>query len=178
MMKKLLFVLIMVCLALSLVHGRAEQGDAKESIALARSLIISQSNVPADATNWGPTVHGIRLTIVATDTSFPAGSRGSLVAIMTNSSTDSVDVTRLGIDSAFYVFATNAIGKLYRLTPNIFGSRDYHPLNPTNEQVMALAIIFATNMEPGEYTVRCSGRFSIHTNIYSLESNPLKLQVK
>lgn len=148
--------------------------DTNGSINGAGSRIIGRTKVLADATNWGPSVHGIRLTIVATNTSFPVGSESILLAVITNSSTNSIQVLRMGLERGFYVSATNASGKSYILREPLPGSRYSVPLNPGDKTGCEISISFETNMEPGDYIV--SGFTSVSG--YDLVSNPLKLQVK
>jgi hypothetical protein len=135
-------------------------------------------DIPVDATNWGPSVHGIRLAILAANTSFRAGSDTTLVAVITNSSTNPIQVLRIGMVSAFSVFATNASGKGYRLTDPLPSSRHTGPLNPGDTASCDIPIFFGTNMEPGEYAVRGFTRVWGDNTNYDLESNSLKFRVK
>jgi len=151
------------------------------AVILACRTGMGQSNGPAAATNWGKSVLGVQLSITMTNSVFEAGSSTTVGALIRNSSTNPITLGYPLAATGFIVLVTNEAGKSYHIEPVWFGGSSVVglPLNPEETRAWTIPVTFGPIIAPGDYTLIARRNFNMTgLDFPTLESNPLKVQVK
>lgn len=150
-----------------------------------------QPKAPAEATNWGPTIQGVRLSITMTNSVVELGTTNIVVAVITNFSTNFIELGVYGGSGGtgtafdFDPVLTNGDGKLYHLVPpppNPLQERSHTgagmPMHPGEQCVWLLSVPFGKAIEPGDYMLQATRGFTLNESHLKLESNLLKVRIK
>jgi hypothetical protein len=142
-----------------------------------------QPKAPPGATNWGKSVAGVRLSITMANGFVEAGSTNIIVAVITNSSTNFIEMGVTSPAADFDPILTSSAGKLYHLVaplpmPLLTRVNMFVAMHPGEQCVWILSVPFVKSIEPGNYTLQASRGFKTSDGGFKLESNPLKIQVK
>ena len=142
-----------------------------------------QPAAPIGATNWGKAVQGVRLSITMTNSVVQSGSSSIIVAVITNCSTNFVELGVTNPEVDFDPILTDGSGKVLHLIarpppPLLTRSSTVMTMNPGEQCVWVLSVPFGNGIAPGGYTLQASRGFKTSDGSFKLESNPLKIQVK
>jgi hypothetical protein len=137
-----------------------------------------QPKVPQEATNWGVGVRGVQLLLYPTNTVIDGGSSITVLAVIRNTSTNSIQVIEKDAERDFDLSLTNVAGKVYHLTPHKAGRNLPMEIVGGAHLAMNIPVAFRSDVEPGEYTLRATRLFFVKSERFTLESNLLKVQVK
>jgi hypothetical protein len=162
-MKNIIHILsVIIVLVLVVVPARAGSGSDQE------------------ATNFGKSVQGVQLAITMTNSVFQVGSSSTVASVTTNSSTNTITVDISAPTIHFGVLLTNDTGKLYHVTTrlDIREPGRLVTINPGEEQSESIPVTFGENIEPGDYTLKATRKFSSSDGEdFTLESNSIKVKI-
>ena len=109
-----------------------------------------QPKVPQEATNWGVGVRGVQLLLYPTNTVIESGSSITMLAVITNTSTNSIQVIEKDAESDFELLLTNVAGKVYDLTPVLRGRRLSMEIKGGAQLALNIPVTFRSDVEPGD----------------------------
>jgi hypothetical protein len=146
-----------------------------------------QPKVPVHATNWGPSVRGVRLLIYMTNSVVESGSTANVLTVITNGSTNSIGLGFTALPSDFGVLLTGSGGRLYHLTapPLALRINQRMTIMPGEQDARNIQVTFGEpihawedglrkNIEPGDYTLQATRNFEGG----KVESNLITVRVK
>jgi hypothetical protein len=112
-----------------------------------------------------------------------SGSSSIIVAVITNCSTNFVELGVTNPEVDFDPILTDGSGKVLHLIarpppPLLTRSSTVMTMNPGEQCVWVLSVPFGNGIAPGGYTLQASRGFKTSDGGFKLESNPLKIQVK
>jgi hypothetical protein len=139
-----------------------------------------QPTVPAGATNWGPNVQDVRLSIMMTNFVVTTGSTINVVAVITNASTNRISLVTAFSPRDFNLLLTNNNGKSWPLIPKLgdFLTVTDETIRPGEVIVRTLPAWFRDEIGPGDYTLKATRKFRVKDDWLTLESNVLPVRVK
>jgi hypothetical protein len=131
------------------------------------------------AADWGQSVQGVQLAITMTNSVFQVGSSSAVASVTTNSSTNTIIVDISAPTIHFDVLLTNDTGKLYHITTrmDIREPGRLIMINPGEEQNESIPVTFGENIEPGDYTLKATRKFTLNGGKFTLESNSIKVTI-
>jgi hypothetical protein len=150
----------------------------------------AQQNNLLLATNWGSPIHGVQLSIGVANTNLTNNTTNIVFVRIKNSSTNVICIAEI---NPIYtpLFLINSSWKTYRLTPDIVHSGHYIsiPVNfpPYNQKLAvgatfegSIQVVISKDIPIGSYDLMGNQRFTItdNQNVFKLESNLLKVQIK
>ena len=150
------------------------------TILIGSNPCIAQSNNAAESLHFGKSIQVAQLSITATNNVIQSGGPLTIVTIITNASTNVIDVIHTGQPGDFTIALTNGEGKSYQLTEPVRDSsmRYKIAIRPGEQITRNILVTFGKNIEPGSYIIKASRLFWIRDDRFTLESNLLKVQVK
>jgi hypothetical protein len=139
-----------------------------------------QFKVPACATNWGASVQGVQLLIYMTNTIVQREAIFTVLAVITNSSTNTITLSRSQPQIDYDVFLVSGTGNSYELTPRPRFMRlsGQLKLAPREQNGVSVPLAIGMEREQGDYTVKAIRRFGVDGKVFVVESNALKVNVK
>jgi hypothetical protein len=137
-----------------------------------------QPTIPSDATNWGNSVLGVQLLIYATNRAADTGSSITVLTVIKNGSSNSIQLAEQGKSRDFNLLLANATGKLYHLTPLDRHSISGLELDAKELGPFDIPVTFPRNIESGDYLLTAERPFFVRSATYMLQSNPLKIHIE
>jgi hypothetical protein len=141
-----------------------------------------QPKIPQEATNWGVGVRGVQLLLYPTNTVIDGGSSITVLAVIRNTSTNSIQVIEKDAERNFDLLLTNVAGKVYHLTPHKAGRNLSMEIVRGTQLALNIPVTFRSEIEPGDYTLKATRLFWMEKDKkfekFEIESNLLKVQVK
>src|ERR1035437_1649887 len=129
-------------------------------------------------TNWGESIQGIQLSIKITTNVFKAGSSATFTAVTRNSSANFITVDATLPVTSFDVILTNNTGEHYHIikTPSAIGYPTLlKTINHGEESTESIPMTFGETrfgniVEPGDYTLKATRKFTLNDKEYTVES--------
>lgn len=165
---------------LCMAQSNATAGNTNGAAMLAAGRRAQQPKVPLDATNWGPSVCGVRLLIYMTNSVVKSGSTANVLTVITNGSTNSISLGYTALPSDFDVLLSDGTKTLYHLTspPLSLRINQRMVIDPGEEDARIIEVTFGEAFQPGDYSLQATRNFGSSEGGFKLESNPLKIQIK
>jgi hypothetical protein len=144
------------------------------------SACVGQTNSTETISNWGEDVQGVQLSITMTNTIIEIGSTITLVTVIKNTSTNSIQLAQIWQPADYDVLLKSGADKVYHLIqqPLVIRMKTMLTMSPGEQNVRIIPATIGKNIEPGDYTVQATRSFSMNGTSFRLESNLLKVQVK
>jgi len=145
--------------------------------AIEANVCLAQSSNLQSITNWGKSVQGVQLSTRLSNRTFQVGSSATVAAVIKNSSTK--DITLLVSAVNFTVLLTNNAGKSYNIIKPvvILYPSQIVTINPGEKRDESITVTFAEKIEPGDYTLKATRKFSSSDGDFTLESNLIKVTI-
>ena len=159
-------------------------------VAFVSSVCTAQSNATNEASSWGTSIEGVKLSITMTNAVVDTGGTISIVAAITNSSSGSISLVETSPQTDFDLLLTNSTEGTYHLTPRLLrGNEGTVTINAGVQSAVTIPVTFAQdisatpvrqlqNVEPGAYTLKATRSFFVNDHKFTLESNLLRVHVK
>jgi len=178
-----LIALLSTCLLVYVGNLCNAQSNGAPDVIRSQAFVVKrapryQPSIPFDATNWGTTVRGVQLLAYATNTIVESGSTITVLTVIKNGSTNTAEFVESEKARDFDLLLTNNAGKSYFLTPMLAGRNSSLPIDPMELWPFDIPVTFPTNIQPGDYVLTATRRFSAGKTNFVLESNPVKIQIK
>jgi hypothetical protein len=130
---------------------------------------------------FGKSIDGVQMAITLNTNVIIAGSMIGITAEIKNSSTNAISMGETGPASDFDVSLGNDSGNKYKLT-------DTHPLilhyslriklNAGESRDWLIPVTVGKDVTNGVYSLKAKRKFTMNGEVFSLESNLLKIQIK
>ena len=130
------------------------------------------------STNWGENILGIQLSISVTNRFMDVGP-ATICATIKNGSTNAIGLVETGPFTDFDVFLTNNTGQSLKLTPDrrLMNFRTSDELKAGESRNWTILIIINKGVDPGEYSLKATRRFTVNSDWYEMVSNALIVQI-
>lgn len=150
-------------------------------IVFGTGLAVAQSvDNPDTTTNWGKSVLGVQMSLFMTNNSVvEAGTTITLETAIKNSSTNTIHIEYTGSASDYDPLLTSVTGKIYRLInpPLLERLNTTLPIKPGDQYIENIQVTIKKSIEPGDYALQVSRRFSVDDGFIVLKSNSIKLEI-
>ena len=148
--------------------------------AVRTNLCIAKSNSPMKAADWGESVQGVQLSVTMTNSDVRIGASATIGAVIKNQSTNDITLDISVPALSFDVLITNGAGKSYHIITMpalILYPRHLVKIKPGRENGESIPVTFAEDIEPGDYILKATRKFTTKDGGFTLESNSIKVQV-
>jgi hypothetical protein len=138
---------------------------------------------PTASTNasWAESVRAVHMSISISNTVVAAGATLFLTARITNESTYIITIIETGSLAGFDVYLTSDVGIVYKLTSSAH-IRNHRArklqLTPGQTHDWRIAATINKSIQPGEYLLEATRRFTLEDKEFVLPSDLLTVQVK
>jgi hypothetical protein len=144
------------------------------------TLCMAQTRDSGGTTNSGNIVQDVHLAISATNSVVEIGASITVIAVITNSSTNAILLADTGGTTDFDFVLTSTTGQVFDLTPKEYSipKRTTFTLNAGESHNWIVPVNVGKKVGPGDYTLRATRYFFFGDNHFTLSSNALKVQIK
>lgn len=133
-------------------------------------------------TDWGQSVHGVRILIETVTNIIPPASMVVVSAQIENTSTNTVTVRETDSRKDFSVWLEDASEKIHLLTDNtkaIIEDRNFiKKIRPGEIDKWEIRLTISKEIKLGSYTMKATRKIKLNGEEFVIESNSLKIQIQ
>jgi hypothetical protein len=133
-----------------------------------------------ETTNWGMSIQGVQMALKISNTVVDTDSPIKLLILLTNSSTNSIEVITTGTVADFDFVLTTSAGRAFHLRPPfpLEGMAVREMIKPGQQKIQPATVSIKKSIKAGDYTFKAIRSFRANGRNFKAESSSLKVRIK